>query len=64
MEEAGGLIAGDIGSVARIAILDIALDVSQHPVPVVSEAKEAVSLVSTGISRRYLVVGFFNQPGP
>jgi hypothetical protein len=45
---------------ARIIILNIALDVSQHPVPVVAEAKEAVSLVSTGISRRYLIVGFFN----
>jgi vacuolar-type H+-ATPase subunit B/Vma2 len=60
MEEAGYLIAGNIGSVVRMVILDIALDISQHPVPVVAKAKEAVSLVSTEVSRRYLIVGFFD----
>ena len=60
MEEAGDLITKNIDSIVRIIILDIAFNISQYSVPVVSEAKEAVSLVSTGMSRRYLVINFFN----
>jgi hypothetical protein len=64
LEKSGGLIARDIGAVARIIVFNILFDISQHTMPEVARAEEAMSLISSGISRRHLVIGLFNQPGP
>jgi hypothetical protein len=51
LKKSGDLIAEDIGAVVRIVVFNILFNISQHTMPEVARAEEAMSLISSGINR-------------